>query len=320
MKNVCVGVWGDGTIKHWNIGGAFVRCNLMSRLINIYKSYDNPPIEISVFDGIYNSAWTAGRQTMYLGMSDDNYLWWLDWYKDQKVGFNFVCSNTQSDVNEECGNKFLRAAHSSLNGIILTSDELRKHLRKKYPDYKLIYSLTDHPKEMTVDFYNQKLDEYDIVVLPTELNYNYDFINALSDSSRIEILVNESCYKNCQYRDVCRKVVEDKDTPLCFLHLPSLYKKSKEELLRVPTDAISSEHIKILESLGINHFKLSGRTELEMRFFYDLNHYVLEDLNIPVTVWDQEAKGLLGGDPIPQEKILEAQERYSTHRLSSYRE
>jgi hypothetical protein len=99
-----------------------------------------------------------------------------------------------------------------------------------------------------------------------------------------------------------------------------LYKKSKEELLRVPTDAISSEHIKILESLGINHFKLSGRTELEMRFFYDLNHYVLEDLNIPVTVWDQEAKGLLGGDPIPQEKILEAQERYSTHRLSSYRE
>src|SRR5690606_26263320 len=87
------------------------------------------------------------------------------------------------------------------NGVIVASHVLARYIRENFPDYRLIHSLTHFNKEPA--YYYEHADLYDVFVLPPHLNYRQQVLEELLGRlgpDRIEILVNEVCFRECNIR------------------------------------------------------------------------------------------------------------------------
>jgi hypothetical protein len=78
-----------------------------------------------------------------------------------------------------------------LNKVIIVSDILREYIHQQYPDIKFISSIASTEN-------NQGNPIYDICVVNANMNHTDELFD-IKDKSRIEILLNSNCVKNCPY-------------------------------------------------------------------------------------------------------------------------
>lgn len=262
------------------IAGAFSKYYELSKFFLQNKIYENN--EICVYDGIYNCKWNGGRINRDVFPNENR----KKFYSKRNIDIALTFTNPIIDISDEIGNILLKEYQYGNNRIILVNDELRLHIRKNYPKYKLTYSITgtgDIPiplDDVGIKIYRDLEDKYDLIVPRMEHIFDSRFLEL--NQSKYEVMLNDTCVYNCQYykehfeaiaeqntlgrtiNDVgCKKIEE------CWIED---FNFSKEKNGKHGMD-LTIEQIKTLQDRGIKYFKISGRELPSEEFLSEIRKY-----------------------------------------------
>ncbi len=281
----------------------FLFCNdifipILSKLLND---------EISSIKYVYGSPyceWGIGARSTFFRLNNLSII--EKYFEKLKNKYNFIPAltftnlNAKEKLNDEYSNNLLDLAYSQNCRFIVATDELYNHIKSRYPNAKIHSSViipsVKIAEEKDFDetrFYNEMLDKCEVVVIrPEYTTDNIDKLDKLlSDVSRVEVLVNQTCQYNCPYHrihynfleqiDKCDKRENVKyhtnDNPEEFSLCPKFDKNYRNVHL-------AKEHTEKIIGLGIKKLKIQGRSltfswlfnELYENFFN--NEYSIEEL------------------------------------------
>lgn len=258
-------------MKLFSIGGFYHKRELITILLDIFL--DKPfLIEEDVrfsssFDSFPNMIWNGGRVSIGPIVSESEVKDIIAYYNEKSVKLNFTFTNsllTKNHLHDEFGNFVLDAGHNANNSIIVYSDLLYTYIKKNYPKYKCILSVTK--ANNNIDFINQALPLYDLVVLPPDLSKNYMLLEQINDLSKIEVLVNNYCIKDCPFSAEHYRITSEAQMKM-DPRIEEEYKKNKPCSLNkngLYPNLLSNDNINILYKMGIQNFKLSGRLGIDV--------------------------------------------------------
>lgn len=268
----------------WNIGGGIKHYyNLYKMFVDTKRYYDTShKLFDYVYDSFFGLRWNGGRTCF----PRDTYpfstvMSMVKNYNMLGVGFNWTFSNLllqEEDLNDDYCNLALEQTHSPMNGVILTSDILRDHIRTHYPKFRIIYSVCNGLNNL--DAYKKALDENDIVVLHPDFNHNMDFLDKLPEKHRVEIMVNDICSFGCPFRQahyikLSQHILEQSKNPIINFPDELDYSPNKPGCMATQAGYDKDERNRItfsdidnLLDMGFKHFKIIGR-EHEWDHFWE---------------------------------------------------
>jgi len=163
---------------------------------NYLKKYN-----IIVYDGLDNCSWNGGRINREITLSDKQ----IETYYNNNISIALTFSNHNIDLNDKKGNYLLNKYHKNGNCIILINDDLKNYIRKNYPKYKLIYSITGlgnmniPMKKEDVEIYKSLEKNYDYIV--PRMEHIFDPLFLELNQEKYEIMTNDTCIYGCPYFD-----------------------------------------------------------------------------------------------------------------------
>ena len=171
--------------------------------------------KINMF-GAPATRWTGGREPAVLNKLPKNALINLFKYlKELNAVPTFTFTSTQlteEDLKDDYANFLLDIALEHDARFIVYSDILKDHIKSKKEDACIVASVIksnfrfqgpDRIEEPTVEnetnYYNKLLKEYDVVVVRPEYSMTtlVEHPEYIDDISRIEVLINQTCIRNC---------------------------------------------------------------------------------------------------------------------------
>jgi hypothetical protein len=233
-----------------------------------YPEWFNPALAItSVFDSILGLVWNGGRPDMGEAVSFAELKQRVAFFNELNIGVYFTFSNlllSEKHLTDKDCNQVLAAFANPLNGCIVGSDLLVKHIRQNYPQYRLVLSVskTTEPQFDEVALL-KAASEYDLVVFPARFNREIDFLKRFP-AEKIELLADEVCPLNCphtqkHYLAISQYILdayESKQTPdrqKYFLSCVWPEHKQRQYVLSL------TEILAISAATGITHFKFATR-------------------------------------------------------------
>ena len=253
--------------KRWNVGGGLrffsEIMSFNSFMVDFYGIQG--PVISSVYDSHAGLRWNGGRYIPHFPFSLEESIRRVRAYNNLGIGFNITFSNNQlseNDFQDEDCNWFLEQCESLMNSVIVSSHMLKNYIRENYPAYKIVASIGFNRKDP--DFYQDIQHEYDMMVLHPDLNQNLELIKRL-DVSKLEVLVNEYCKKNCEFRtqhsEFISKLNKKQTTYLkrdhTFMNGRCMAVGHDQEFHNELI--LSWEEVDRLNKFGVQHFKIQGR-------------------------------------------------------------
>lgn len=246
-----------------------------------YQPLFRENIEIGSIYGTFPGAiWNGGRPTT--GHCDEKHMIdIINYFEKVNIPARFTFTNSvvdKSHLTDEYCNMILKIANNGKNEIIVNNPILEDYLREHYPNFKYILSTTACIRD--IDKINELSEVYDYVVINYNDNKNDDFLNALVNRDKIEIMVNELCVPNCPNRVHHYEFLAKKQLGLvpyeCTYNCPSKaptnpYSPMPDEYLNnqiVTPDELYGKYV----DMGFTNFKLQGRG---MPMMYTLENYLL---------------------------------------------
>lgn len=249
----------------------------------IYKKFESYGIKLPQVNafGCPLHSWAGGRNPVFLSQINKESLKKIFNYMQEvnatpSLTFTYT-GITKEDLDDPYANYFLDVALEAKAHFIIYSDLLKDYIKSKDPNAYVVASVIkptfefngqEKNKDWTPDketaLYNKLLKEYDLVVVRPE--YSRDVLlnnpNCIDDISRIEVLINQHCIKNCPLAPTHYKVLEsfrlggDNDSGF------RCYKTNftDKNLLYKNTVSHSQEEVKKLVEYGVKHLKLQGRS------------------------------------------------------------
>jgi hypothetical protein len=240
-----------------------------------------------------SSVWNGGRPPHYVGaiegLGTKQFYESIDAHK-YLTYTNYLAGDYLDDPVSNLSLEML----SKDDGVIITDERLHRYIRKTYPFLKTKSSVVkvtkEQPKKRSADYYNQLLDVYDYIVLHPDDNTNLDLIAQIKDLSRVEVLIDERCTRDCPVRDLHYNInaqynlpIKDRDknimdqesslfNNMCPREKAVVLKNGKEKLdILVNT----TDELQDLYDMGIHRFKTSGRGPVIMELvainrFFDI--------------------------------------------------
>ncbi len=260
----------------WTVGGGLRFYNEFITYLD--KTKDLYDLEHHIVDSVYDSPhgliWQGGREPAYSQYALDEYIKMVKEYNKRGVKFNVTFSNTilkKEHLDDNLCNYFLKNIENKLNGAIVSSELLRRYIKKNYPQLNLKSSICLMRRD-----YNNLLKHYDVVILQPDDNRNLKLLKTIKNISRIEVLVNEMCVTNCKYRkkhydniskEYLKKIlIRKKKKNLCITEEHG-EKRTGELVLR-------KNEIEKLQQAGVVHFKLQGRDVSPRHMICELQAFI----------------------------------------------
>ena len=254
---------GDIEVESWNIGclsnvDNIVQCNT---LLNGSK-------RLMVFDDYHSGcSWNGGRSHYAERVPLDEFIEYLHYVNENDIPVNFTFSNlllSEGHLNDKPGNRILAEFDNGMNGVIVSSHCLARHIRRKYPSYSLIHSITVNRKDREYYYETRELGLYDLFVPASELNRDHEFIRDFGPE-QFEILVNENCHVNCPYKDGHQRAISEynldweNNTKENFDKISGYCVANHGPGCQIERHHLSLEEVDELRELGVRHFKISAR-------------------------------------------------------------
>lgn len=275
----------------WNIAGLGAKTEFIHPLI-LQNMVAKNPIPIKYVYGGICSVLAGGRFSIgsffpELFMSEVNF------FNYAKVGVRLTLSNTlveETDLDDEPANFALdylnkmSAKYKVKNGVIICSDLLRKYVKENYSNLETICSHVRVAKDTnffldTTNYYNERLSEFDIVVVNTPRVFDLNFLRAIDDVSRLEVIANYRCMASCPFAathyDIVSAVNKGIDVENnieranMLTHNCGVFFRDERDVIKLSKDQIDE-----LKSNGIVHFKLAGREYPDEMYASDLREYL----------------------------------------------
>lgn len=191
---------------YWHLPGFCFFRSLNLITIDLLKEFpekfrDNYQIG-SVYGTFPGAIWNGGRAVFGL-IPKHEIENTLKLYNSEGIPVRFTWTNSlleEKHLQDTYCNLIMHLADNGFNQVLVNSQILEDYIRREYPSFPLISSttkrITDQDKlraELFKDYY--------LVVLDYDLNHDQILLDELKPfADRLEILVNEVCYPNCQKR------------------------------------------------------------------------------------------------------------------------
>lgn len=244
----------------WTVaGGLKFHDKITGFLRRISEKYDRDRSYFisSVYGSPSKLRWQGGRQNPEPTADLDEAVEIIKTYNRQDIGFYFTFTNTQlreAHLRDQRCNRLLSRTENRLNGVVVGSEKLRRHVDKNYPEFNLKASICLGSRS-----YEKLLEHYRTVTLHPDDNRDYELIESLPAKDRLEVLVNERCASQCQfrqqhYRKISRRYLRQEfdKTDVCMAE--GAGHTTRGELV------LDLDELEKLRDLGINKFKIQGRS------------------------------------------------------------
>lgn len=286
--------------EHWNIGGAEPGLQVIMSCKQILDDLGLTDFKITVYDNHFGLIWSGGRpHAIAAGQSKERFVALVRQYNNMGIPFNLCFSNLlveEKHLGDKRCNWVLEQCYRKGNGVIVTSHILAKYIRKNFPDYKLIHSLTHF--NLDPDYYYDHSSLYDVFVLPPNFNSKHDVIKEFLTRlgpERLELIVNEVCFRDCNcqkqhYRLISEACInEDWDlwerlvNNFCQREYNNgRFRRIKDprELLNIKTFTLNQQEVNELKELGVVNFKLGNRQIPYAQYLKFFEYYILDRHNL----------------------------------------
>ena len=290
--------------EHWNIGGAYNGFQYVTGLKASLDDMGVKGITFTVYDQHAGMRWAGGRPHAFIaGQTKESFARMVEEYNRRGIQFNLVFSNLfleEKHLNDERCNWMLEHCYRSGNGVIVGSHVLAKHIRKNFPEYRIVHSLTHFNKEPA--YYYAHEDLYDVFVLPPHLNYREKVLTEMLDRlgpERLEVLVNETCFRECNIRqehyDLISKACLEDDWDLMEQLSNGFCQRAHADrfaqlddpknVARIKNFTLTQEEVNGLKSFGIRNFKLSARQVPHQQYAKWMDYYIIDRIGLSTTVY-----------------------------------
>jgi len=272
---------------NFTIAGFYSKSEIINKLLYLYNKlpyiFKKDIVIQSLYDSLPGLKWNGGRtinndlvntQTVLKNIENINYL---------GIGINFTFSNfliKENDLKDKKCNDILRVLSSSnLNGVIVSSMLLKDYIMKYYPNLKIILSLTYFYNN--IDNISNEIKKtfqdnvYHKIVIPPDYNYDFNLLLNLNNKNKIELLLNETCYKNCKYKKEHYRLINEDNLNHTTFANGFCYKVHTQTSINY--NLISNEYdIEKFVKLGIKNFKISGRTLENKAYIFFLYKFLIK--------------------------------------------
>ena len=270
----------------FNLPGLYERYKVTSFFINLcytYPEFLNENTKIgAIYDSIPYCLWNGGRIfSKFQQASKADIIRTKQIFNEQfNLPIRLIFTNNQL-TEEHLYNTFcnlvLELLDDPLNEIVVASDLLEQYIRETYPNYKIISSTTkclvkpqDALKELSKEYYQ--------VCLDYNLNHNYKFLESIpeKDKPKVELLVNAVCPSGCPWRrqhyeinSLATLAYQNNFNVDCDYHGNNTFND-------YPNHISTQEIYEKFVPLGIQHFKLEGRTISENELLANYIYYMIK--------------------------------------------
>ncbi len=225
----------------------------------------------SVFDS-FPLIWNGGR--IVSGRVDDQALEAsapriFEMFNELGVACRLTFSNPLIEPrhvrNRRC-NRVLDLADNGLNGAIVCSDALERHIRRTHPNMPITSSTCKQLRGF--DEISAELErDYSLVVLDYNVNRDTDLLKRLPNKPRCELLINAVCNPECPRRGEHYRFIGNAQLQSCGDRPREACRDWQCENLRKSVfgrrdskNYLSPEMLyETLVPMGYSHFKIEGR-------------------------------------------------------------
>ncbi|MBQ4646509.1 MAG: hypothetical protein IJB79_04090 [Candidatus Gastranaerophilales bacterium] len=259
----------------WSLPLMFQYEPVWGTIVKLFKMFgiDVPPVNGF---GCPKMAWFGGRRPNITEEIEPMALLKIfNYCKEVGITPSFTFTRTQltkDDLNDKYANYLLDMALEFKAHFIVYSELLKNYIKEKDPNAYMVASVIksqekfqgENAKNWSVEnetnHYNKLLKEYDLVVVRPEYSMGPLLENPslLDDISRVEILVNQRCVKNCPKAMEHYRVTED------CIEENGVFQCVHDEITdgKIAYNSCVSHDRKTIEKLvgsGVKHIKLQGR-------------------------------------------------------------
>ena len=270
-------------IKKFSLPNYYAYGNNVLHLAKYRKSHPQYFYQDRIIDSVYDAhpsvLWTGGRNTKVENMAEIPMSEIIKKFDDfPAISLRHVFTNSlitpELTLDYRC-NQFMRNYVRKQDAVIAASPILIDYLEKTYPKVPIIYSTT-----MNITDLHQvnEMTQNRIYVMNYNYNNDNEYINQLEHKENIEILCAEPCNPNCptrmiHYDAINRKILELSNR--AFLGPSKSEYRTFDEVMKLP-HAITNERVDELSEMGIQYFKISGRTLAIPTWLYTILYYLVE--------------------------------------------
>ncbi len=262
-------------------------------LLESYPQYFREGIEIASFFGTFPlSLWNGGR---FIGNDQCDAAYVRNVIKtinSKGIPVRFTFTNPlieEEDLADPFCNFCLKEGDNGKNEVLVFSPILEEYIRKNFPSYKIDSTTCKEIKDLTT--LNEELDkDYKYVVLDYNLNNKWGILEQLHHKEKVEVLVNTLCEPACKrrgdhYKNVAknqkialanRQLPPEKRIPIIPWHCEYGDKNCLYTIQDYPTVITPEQMYEKYLPLGINNFKIEGRTANLFSLLDTYCHYMLK--------------------------------------------
>lgn len=272
--------------EFYHIGGLLEKFELLKALLSLYVNERNKfrdPVVIAAFYGCNNSCWGSGR--IIKKFTDESVV--AEYMKQfPEISCELVFSNAliQNEINDHAGNFLLESFKENNCDCIVNSETLGCYVKEKYGN-PLISSITKIlSKDETIAELNLKRGgeyKYKRVIINGNFTKDFDFLKSLPRKEACEILVNDVCTVVCpnrwEHHNIFDRVAlgEKIETNQCHANNGDIVAAPLYKMMTYPL-FVKVEQIKEYLEIGINHFKIQGRTNYDSDYIETLVYFLIK--------------------------------------------
>lgn len=271
--------------KFFKLPGLFEKFDLIKKVIEVYNAYPFIFKKDYIIDSVYGSNGGNLNGGRAISECKHNIKDILSFCEQNKVFPTIIMSNTLVTYEEAACDanaiKILNNSNISTTYFCVANNEVEKWLLDNgVASCNIISSTTKCLNEKDLE---KEAKSHGLVVLPENLINRFDIISKLSTETRskLEVIVNSACPLNCMARkkhyDYMSIIALKEKVPkfVCpnynYAGNGFLY-----ELFNTP-QFVSNKMINKYIKLGINHFKIQGRTDSDYNLIETFAYYLVKE-------------------------------------------
>lgn len=243
--------------------------------------YPNQGISF-IYGCVPNAIWNGGsillHQRIYHKPEVKEYIDYINNTLNLPIAWTFTNPLIgEKECYDSYCNMLAELGHNGKNYILVSSPILEKYLREHYPNYKYCRSIivATNEKEAPLIYDNP---DYEFSVLQRAYNNDFEYLKSIPEEYRhkVEILTTDRCPPNCPriYTHYVAFANAQIKYDYKYPGIPCTQEQYAEGNPLVITKQMIDE---IYVPLGYTHFKLSGRTNLDVIIDNICEYFVLPE-------------------------------------------
>ena len=269
----------------FKIPGLLEKFDLVKKAIEVYNAYHFAFKEGYIIDSVYGSNGGSLNGGRAISECKHNIKDILSFCEQNNVFPTIIMSNTLVTYEEAArdanATKIINNFNVSTTNFCVANNNVEKWLLdNRVPSSNIISSTTKCLNEKDLE---KEEKSHGLVVLPENLINRFDIISKLSTETRskLEVIVNSACPLNCMARKkhydyMSRIALKEKVPKFACQNYNYAGNGFLYELFNTP-QFVSNKMINKYIELGINHFKIQGRTDSDYNLIETFAYYLVKD-------------------------------------------